>query len=69
MNFSLGQQIEEVELELEFRREVFARRIATGRLKKSEAEYRTARLRAVLRTLVWLQNNEASIKQKLRDTV
>lgn len=63
--FSLRQQIEEIELELKMRANVYARAVANGRMKQSEADYRTERLGAVRGTLLWLQGNEAKIKQLL----
>lgn len=66
--FSLAAQIEEVDLELKLRDEVYKRRCSTGQMKQSMADYRMARMRAVRRTLVWLESNEAMIKQKLRET-
>lgn len=63
--FSLAAQIEEVDLELTYRDEVFRRRVSTGQMKQSMSDYRIGRLRAVRATLVWLQSNEAKIKQLL----
>lgn len=63
--YSLAQQIEEVELELKLREEVYRRRCATGRMKTSMADYRMARMQSVRDTLVWLQQHEDRIKRKL----
>jgi hypothetical protein len=53
--FSLQAQIAEVEREIEMRVSVYTRQIAAGKLRKSEAEYRTDCMRAVLRTLQYLE--------------
>jgi hypothetical protein len=49
--FSLQAQIAEVEREIEMRVSVYTRQIAAGKLRKSEAEYRTDCMRAVLESL------------------
>lgn len=49
--FSLQAQIAEVEREIKMRVDVYARQIASGKMRKSEAEYRTDCMRAVLETL------------------
>ena len=62
---SLGQQIEEVDRELELRGRVYPIEIAKGRMRKSIADYHLARLGAVRNTLLWLQQNEARIRGAL----
>jgi hypothetical protein len=62
MAISLNQQIDEVRRELEQRKEVYARMVATRKMRQSIAEFQTARMMAVLNTLEWLQRNEAKIK-------
>ncbi len=59
---SLNQQIEEVQRELNVRAQVYPGLIARGRLRQSEADYQSERLRAVLKTLKWLQENEDDIR-------
>lgn len=65
MKFSLSAQIDEIDRELEQRRTVYPRLIATRQLRQSIADYQVERLRAVRETLVWLSNNELTIKQRL----
>jgi len=65
MKISLNQQIEEVETELMMRSHVYPRQVAAGKMRKSEADYRTARMQAVLTTLKWLRDHEAQIKARL----
>lgn len=62
MKFSLNQQIEEVERELQQRRSVYPRLTATGKLRESVAEYQVGRMEAVRRTLQWLRDNEAAVR-------
>lgn len=62
MKISLNQQIEEVERELQHRRSVYPRLVSSGKMRASVAEYHTARMQAVLKTLMWLANNEADIR-------
>ncbi len=52
---SLAQQIEEVERELGLRKGVYARAVASGKMRQSVADYHMQRLRAVLETLQRLQ--------------
>lgn len=61
--FSLGQQIEEVDRELKLRREVYPRWTGSGKMRKAEAEYHLARMESVRKTLIWLRENEAKIRQ------
>lgn len=56
--FSLQAQIAEVQREIKMRIDVYARQIAAGKLRKSEAEYRTDCMRAVLTTLQSLEHHE-----------
>lgn len=60
--FSLGQQIEEVERELSKRREVYPRLAGSGKERKSVLDYQMARMESVLKTLKWMQKNEEAIK-------
>jgi hypothetical protein len=57
--FSLQAQIAEVEREIEMRVNVYTRQIRGGRLRRSEAEYRTDCMRAVLRSLQRLEREAA----------
>jgi hypothetical protein len=65
MKFSLNQQIDEIDRELEQRRDVYPRLVATRKLRESHAKFQTERLEAARATLVWLQQNESFIKQRL----
>lgn len=49
--FSLQAQIAEVEREIKMRVDVYKRQIWSGKMKQSEADYRTDCMRAVLETL------------------
>jgi hypothetical protein len=51
MAVSLNQQIEEVELELSYRKTVYARMVYRGQMKPSMALFRMDRMEAVLATL------------------
>ena len=68
MIVSIAGQISEVEREISMRREVFPRQVQRRMMKESEAELKIAYMEAVLRTLRWLQQNEAAIKQRLAVT-
>src|SRR5579863_1305956 len=59
-DFSIGQQIEEVEREIALREDVYKRKY-TGR-DKSRGEFHLARMRAVLKTLKWLRDNETDVR-------
>ena len=63
--FSLSQQIEEIDRELEQRASVYPRQISTGKMKQSIADYQVDRLKAARASLVWLAANELTIKQRL----
>lgn len=65
MKFSLNQQIEEIDRELAQRASVYPRLVSAGKMRQSIADYQTDRLKAVRATLVWLQDNEAKIKQSV----
>lgn len=65
---SLRQQIEEVEDELRQRANVYPRLVVQGKMKRTIAEYRTARMQGVLNTLQFLEKHRdefvAFTKQK-----
>jgi hypothetical protein len=63
VTFSIDTQIAEVEREIRMRIEVYARQIANGKMKKSEADYRTDCMRAVLDTLYKAKNAKTEIVQ------
>ena len=62
MTVSLNQQIDEVKRELAKRYEVYPRQVQTGKLRQSIADFQVERMRAVLKTLEWLQAHEQQIK-------
>jgi len=66
--FSIVAQIAEVDREIVMREKVYPSWIARGKMQQSEADYYMGRMRAVLRTLKWLQINEAKIKAKIENT-
>jgi hypothetical protein len=67
MKFSLLAQLEEVERELALRRRFYPIQVHKKQLRQTEADYCIARLEAVRRTLLWLQENETIIRAALMD--
>lgn len=61
---SLIAQIAEVDYELKQRDDVYKRIIANNPSRRGELELHVETLKAVRATLVWLQDNEAHIKQR-----
>ena len=64
---SLAQQIDEVRRELHERERVYARMYAKGTLRPSLGEFQVERMKAVLKTLLWLKENEEKIKTALSE--
>jgi len=64
---SINQQIDEVERELLYRQDVYARLVSSGKLRQSVADFQLDRMKAVLKTLQWLQTNEVRIKELLAE--
>jgi predicted site-specific integrase-resolvase len=62
---SVRQQIEEIDYELVQRKNVYARIASSDPKRKSELDYHVTRLEAVRDTLIWLQDHERLIKQRL----
>lgn len=62
---SLTAQIQEVDRELAMRRRVYPHRVASRRMRESEADEHCLRLECVRATLQWLQKHEARIKAAL----
>lgn len=62
---ALVDQIAEIDAEILRRDDAFPREIAGKRLLAGDAARKQTRLRAVLRTLLWLQENEATIRTAL----
>lgn len=65
MKVSLQGQIAEVDRELAQRKDVYARAVSTRKMRQSHADFQIEQMRAVRATLVWLQDNENLIKQRL----
>ena len=59
--FSLDQQLEEVQRELDKRNEVYPGLVRKGVLRQSVADFHIARMLAVQRTLRWLYENQAAM--------
>ena len=57
----LNGQIAEVRRELDQREGVYQNAVSRGRMRQSEADYRTAAMTAVLKTLLWLQRHQAAV--------
>lgn len=64
---SLAAQIAEVRREIDMRGHVYPGLVARGRMRQSEADLCTDRMRDVLATLQWLQRHEPSIRRLLAD--
>lgn len=62
MKISLAQQIDEIDRELAARKDVYARLVATGKMRQSIAEFQTTRLTAARATLAWLAEHETEIR-------
>jgi hypothetical protein len=62
---SLDEQIREIEREIALRISVYKNRIEKGFMKKDAAEKHMQNIRAVLKTLFWLKDNETLIKAAL----
>lgn len=58
MSVPLLHQIEELERELVFRRDVYPRQVARKKMRQGEATLHTARMEAALKTLRWLQGRD-----------
>jgi hypothetical protein len=61
---SIEAQIAEIDYELAQRAKVYPRIAASDPAKGRENELHVERMKAVRATLVWLRDNEASIKQR-----
>lgn len=64
---SLTGQIQEVDYELAQREKVYGRLVGSGGMRQSQADEHTERMKAVRATLVWLQENELLIKQRMAE--
>lgn len=59
--FTLQQQISAVKREIGMRENVYPRQVSTGKMKQSDAELHIAEMKAVLKTLEWMEKNRAVI--------
>jgi hypothetical protein len=59
---SIISQILEADRELQMRRQVYARRVASRDMRQSEADLLIGRMEAIRQTLVFCQHNEADIR-------
>lgn len=64
---SIGAQIEEAEREIRLREGVYQRQVSSGKMRQSVADMHLERMRAILRTLQWLQANEETIRTVVKD--
>lgn len=62
MKTSIEQQITEVNRELALRRNVYASRVAGGKMRQAEADLCMARMEAVLATLVFCRDHAETIR-------
>lgn len=67
MEFSIDQQIEEVERELRLRDGVYKRQVAAGKMRDSIAAYHTDRMRAVLATLQEVKAERQAKRSRCRE--
>lgn len=67
MKISLTAQIAEVDRELAARKDVYGRLVATRKLRQSHADFQMDLMRAVRGTLIWLSENEHTIKHRLTE--
>jgi hypothetical protein len=65
VKISLTAQLAEIDRELEQRKDVYARLVATRKLRQSHADFQMERMHAARATLQWLADNENLIKQRL----
>jgi hypothetical protein len=65
MMIPLAEQIDEIDHELMQRKLVYPRLVNRGAMRQSIATFQVARLEAARDTLIWLQANERTIRQRL----
>jgi hypothetical protein len=65
MRFTILHQIEEAEREVRMREGVYPRLVGSGKMKQDDADLHLARMRSILKTLIWIRDNESRIKEKL----
>jgi hypothetical protein len=66
-DFSLREQIEEVERELALRARVYPGQVRMGKMRQSIADYHMNRMRAVRDTLMQLQAQRERKKERASD--
>lgn len=62
MKVSLQSQIHAVSREIAQREKVYPRLVSKGSMRRSEAELHIEHMQAVLRTLLWFKEHEATIR-------
>jgi hypothetical protein len=65
--FSIGQQCEEVEREIQQRSQVYPRLVSNHQMRQSVADFHMARMEAVLESLRWLEANRDGIVSKIKE--
>jgi hypothetical protein len=65
--FSLREQIEEIERELALRARVYPGQVHMGKMRRSVADYHMNRMRAVMVTLKQLQTQRERKKERAAD--
>jgi hypothetical protein len=64
--FSIHQQIEEIDREIALRKHVYARQITKGDMRQSFADYHMGRIEAAKKSLEWLRDNREQVVEWLR---
>lgn len=59
---NLNQQIASVDREIAMRQRVYPSFVARGKMRQGEADYEIATMQAVKATLLWLNENETTIR-------
>lgn len=65
MRISITSQIAEIDREINQRKQVYPRLVASRGMRQGVADLQMAHLQAVRETLAWLAENERTIKQRL----
>jgi len=60
--FSITQQIEEIDREIELRSRVYPNQVRSGAMRQSVADYHLERIKAVGASLEWLRANETDVR-------
>lgn len=62
---SLGQQIAELDREIAIRRDFYIVQVSKGKMRQSVADYQMAHMTAARKTLAWLAEHEATIREAI----